>query len=233
MIRCENSEVLPAGSVAVAEIRAPASVDDRKRHVDRGVARAVGRDLRRAEVGLALENSRGKLRAGGVRVEVEVEGRRGRAVELALDRACSRALRPRCSTDWRIGKFWQVVRRPCRRRGVVRRRRRRRRDRCRGRCRGSSCRASCGARPAPTRCPGRGCRRCGSRPARPAGGADDVGRGPGRPQLDPVTAVRERRDRRSRRRRRRCPGPSCLRRTGPCRSSCPRRGCPRPRRSRR
>ena len=28
-IRCENSEVLPAGSVAVAEMRAPASVDRR------------------------------------------------------------------------------------------------------------------------------------------------------------------------------------------------------------
>ena len=34
MIRCENSEVLPAGSVAVAEMRAPASVWTGKRDVE-------------------------------------------------------------------------------------------------------------------------------------------------------------------------------------------------------
>ena len=34
MIRCENSEVLPAGSVAVAAMRAPASVATGKSHVD-------------------------------------------------------------------------------------------------------------------------------------------------------------------------------------------------------
>ena len=41
MIRCENSEVLPAGSVAVTEMRAPASVWTGKRDVESRVAAGV------------------------------------------------------------------------------------------------------------------------------------------------------------------------------------------------
>jgi hypothetical protein len=54
MIRCENSEVFPAGSVAVPR-SGPRLRDDRKRHVDRGAARTVGRDLGGTEIGLTLE----------------------------------------------------------------------------------------------------------------------------------------------------------------------------------
>ena len=94
MIRCENSEVLPAGSVAVAEMRAPASV------ATGSVTSIAASPLPSvvtcevAEVGLALDELAREVRAGRVGVEVEVEGRRGRAVELADDPRAARALRP-------------------------------------------------------------------------------------------------------------------------------------------
>ena len=84
-MRCENSEVFPSGSVAVALTRAFSSTVTEQREVEARVAGAVRCDLRRADVVLALQELLGPVRAGGIRIEVEVERRSGRAVEDALD----------------------------------------------------------------------------------------------------------------------------------------------------
>ena len=84
--RWENSEVLPSGSVAVTEMRAPLSVVPRPADVEGGVARAVGRGLAGAEIGLALDVFAREVRAGRARVEVELVGRARRRVENAGDR---------------------------------------------------------------------------------------------------------------------------------------------------
>ena len=64
-----------------------------KRHVESGVAGAVRRDLRGAEVDLALDELAREVATGGVRIEVQVEGRRRRAVELPDDPRAARPLR--------------------------------------------------------------------------------------------------------------------------------------------
>ena len=53
----------------------------RQRHVERSLARAVRRDLRRADVGLALQEIVRVRDARGVRIEVQIEVGRGRRAE--------------------------------------------------------------------------------------------------------------------------------------------------------
>ena len=74
MIRCENSEVLPLGSVAVAETRARLR-SRREGDVDRGGPGGIRRDLRGTQIDLALDELAGEVGAGRIRVEVQVEGR--------------------------------------------------------------------------------------------------------------------------------------------------------------
>ena len=62
--------------------------------LDRRVAAAVRRDLGRAQVGLSLEESLGPPDAGRVRVEIDVVGRVGKAVQAARDHRAARGRAP-------------------------------------------------------------------------------------------------------------------------------------------
>ena len=155
--RCENSDVLPFGSVAVAAI-ARAGLDRRgQRDVEARVARAVGRDLGRADVVRPSRNSCGRGAAAGIGIEVEVEGRRRRCCSGLPRRAfptpCGAAGPPRSGSGSSAGRSA-----PCRRR----RRRSASRRSCRrrtGRSRAGCCWRRCGCPGCGRAGPGRGLRR--------------------------------------------------------------------------
>ena len=107
--RCENSDVLPAGSVAVAVMRDAVLDLRRQDHVDRGVARSVRRDLRGTQIVLAFEVFLRPGGAGGIGKEVDVEGRRRRAVQHADD-VRSRSLSERRTGRGQDGIVLQAVR---------------------------------------------------------------------------------------------------------------------------